>query len=82
MIELTEEQRKAVREDVPPRLVDPSTNETYVLLRAEVYDRLKRLLDEDLPSMQEVALLLEEVMKEDDANDPLLGSYQKYLEQP
>ena len=26
--------------------------------------------------MEEVGLLLEEVMKEDDANDPLLESYQ------
>jgi hypothetical protein len=82
MIELTEAQRKALQEEAPPRLVDPTTNETYVLLRAELYDRLKGLLEEDLPSMEEVGLLLEEVMKEDDANDPLLESYQKYLEQP
>ena len=82
MIELTEEQRMALHEGAPLRLVNPSTNETYVLVRAELYDQLKGLLEEDLPSMQEVALLLEEVMKEDDANDPLLGSYQKYLEQP
>jgi hypothetical protein len=81
-IELTEEQRRALREEAPPRLVDPDTNETYVLLRAEVYDRLKGLLTDDLPSMQEVALLVEEAMKEDDANDPLLEGYQKYLEQP
>ena len=82
MIELTEEQRQAVRSETPPRLVDPSTEETYVLIRAELYDRLKGLLENDLPSMHEVALLVEATMKEDDANDPLLQSYQKYLEQP
>jgi hypothetical protein len=82
MIELTEEQRRALQGETPPRLVDPSTNETYVLLRAEVYERLKGLLQDDLPSMHEVALLVEEAMKEDDANDPLLEGYQKYLEQP
>jgi hypothetical protein len=82
MIELTAEQRQALQGDTPLRLVDPSTNATYVLLRAEVYDRLKGLLEDDLPSMHEVALLVEEVMKDDDANDPLLEGYQKYLEQP
>jgi hypothetical protein len=82
MIELTAEQRQALQGDTPLRLVDPSTNATYVLLRAEVYDRLNGLLENDLPSMHEVALLVEEVMKDDDANDPLLEGYQKYLEQP
>ncbi|HJT77660.1 MAG TPA: hypothetical protein VJ739_10710 [Gemmataceae bacterium] len=82
MIPLTEEQRRALQGESPPRLVDPSTNETYVLLRAAVYDRLKGLLEEDLLSMEEVARLVEETMREDDANDPLLEGYQKYLEQP
>ena len=42
MIELTEEMRKAVREQTgtPIRLVDPTTQEAFVLLRAEDYDRL------------------------------------------
>ncbi len=82
MIELTEEQRQALQGQDPPRLVDPSTKETYVLLRADVYDRLKGLLEDNLPGMQEVALLVEEAMKEDDVNDPLLEGYQKYLEGP
>jgi len=42
MIELTEEMRKAVREQAgkPVQLVDPTTQEAFVLLRAEDYDRL------------------------------------------
>jgi PHD/YefM family antitoxin component YafN of YafNO toxin-antitoxin module len=42
MIELTEELRQAVREQpgTPLRLVDPATQEAFVLLRAEDYDRL------------------------------------------
>jgi hypothetical protein len=42
MIELTEEMRKAVREQTgtPIRLVDPTTQEVFVLLRAEDYFRL------------------------------------------
>ena len=38
MIELTEEQRQAVQHDYPPRLVDPRTRETYVLVRETEYD--------------------------------------------
>ncbi len=42
MIELTEEMRKAVREQTgtPVRLMDPTSQETFVLLRAEEYVRL------------------------------------------
>ena len=49
MIELTEEQRAAVAasEEMPPRVVDPTTRQTYVLLRSEVYERLKGVLDDD-----------------------------------
>jgi hypothetical protein len=43
MIELTDDMREAVRQhpDEPLRLVDPTTQETFVLLRAEEYDRLR-----------------------------------------
>jgi len=42
IIELTEEMREAAREQTgtPLRLVDPTTQEVFVLLRAEDYDRL------------------------------------------
>ncbi len=44
MIELTEQQLQALDrpELSPPRLVDPRTQETFVLLRVEEYERLKR----------------------------------------
>jgi hypothetical protein len=44
MIELTEEQADAMRnvEAVPPRVVNPLTNETFVLIRADEYERLKQ----------------------------------------
>jgi hypothetical protein len=49
MIELTLEQRQAValRAETPPRAVDPDTRTTYVLIREEVYDRVKSLLAEE-----------------------------------
>ena len=37
MIELSYEQRQAVSQGEPVRLVDPTTNEAYVLVRAEEY---------------------------------------------
>ena len=43
MIELTEQQVEALAkaEATPPRIVNPQTRETFVLLRVEEYERLK-----------------------------------------
>jgi hypothetical protein len=42
MIELTPQQRQALEQQhgEPVRVVDPATNNAYVLVRAEVYERL------------------------------------------
>jgi len=64
MIELTEEMRKAVQEQTgtPVRLVDPTTQEAFVLLRAEDYDRL---MDYDASpwTAEEMDLLHEEAAR-------------------
>jgi hypothetical protein len=62
------------------RLKDPTTNEDYVLVRAELYDRIAHLFadDEEGLSMAQVGVLIQEAMREDDANDPLLETYQNY----
>jgi hypothetical protein len=49
MIELTEQQRQELNGPEPARARDPMTNETYVLVRAEVYERLKEALYDDSP---------------------------------
>jgi hypothetical protein len=43
MIELTDQQAKALEHAAaePPRVVNPRTKETFVLLRADEYERLK-----------------------------------------
>jgi hypothetical protein len=51
--------------------------ENSVVVKAEVYDRLKVLLDDGL-EMSQVGLLVESAMRDDDLDDPILGSYQKY----
>lgn len=51
MIELTEQQVTALDnpQGTPPRLVNPRTNETFVLLRADEYERLKEQEYDDSP---------------------------------
>jgi len=81
MIELTEEQRQELKEP-EPIAIDPHTRETYVLVRREAYDRLKALLALDEYDPEEGIAYMNEVMAEDDDNDPLLESYQHYLKEP
>ena len=51
MIELNEELQHAVNlgVDEPVELVDPATRQTFVLLKTEVYDRLKEMRYDDSP---------------------------------
>jgi hypothetical protein len=51
MIELTEQQVTALyaADGDPPRVVNPRTNETFVLLRADEYERLKEHGYDDSP---------------------------------
>ncbi len=81
MIELTELQRQELSSPEPVA-IDPQTKEAYVLVRKHAYDRLKAFLALDDYDPEEGSALVNEVMAEDDAGDPLLESYQKYKEQP
>lgn len=78
MIELTEKQRQEL-ERPEPTAIDLFTHQTYVLVRCEVYHRLKALLSMDDYDPDEGAALVNEIMAEDDVNDPLLESYQGTL---
>jgi PHD/YefM family antitoxin component YafN of YafNO toxin-antitoxin module len=55
MIELTEQQIHALNNSnsTPPRVVNPRTNETFVLLRVDDYDRLKEAEYDDSPWTRE-----------------------------
>jgi hypothetical protein len=82
MTTLTPELRQAIEQagDVPARVVDPETNTTYVLLRAEVYEQYKALFeseDEDLdPS--EMYPLIDEVFGREGWDDPKMDAYDDY----
>jgi PHD/YefM family antitoxin component YafN of YafNO toxin-antitoxin module len=60
MIELTETQMRALEnaEAGPPRLVDPRTKETFVLIPVDEYERLKEQAYDDSPwTRQELEML-------------------------
>jgi hypothetical protein len=81
MIELTDEQARELAQPEPVA-IDPRTRQTYVLIHRELYERLKGLLALDEYDPDEGAALVNEVMAEDDANDPLLEGYQRYGKPP
>lgn len=68
MIELTEQQMGAMEtsDADPPRVVNPRTHETFVLLRVDEYERLKDEYDDSPWTRDELqALAWERVEHED-----------------
>jgi hypothetical protein len=81
--ELSPELRQAMQQlhgAEPLRVVDPETNASYVIVKAEVYDQLQRVLSDEDP--REAYPLIAAVMQEDDEHDPLLASYQSITRDP
>ena len=69
MIELTEQQVQALEhpETTPPRVVNPRTKETFVLLRIEEYKRLMEEEYDDSPwTREELQALAWERLKHED----------------
>jgi hypothetical protein len=78
MVELTEEQRHELMTTDVPCVVDPATRERYVLVREELYRRMRTVLDDGSLDSAQVGRLVHQTMREYDEDDPLLDSYQKY----
>ena len=51
MATLTPEQRQEIQRagEEPVRLADPETHTEYVILKADVYERIRALADETMP---------------------------------
>jgi hypothetical protein len=49
MVTITPEQRRLLEQagDAPVRIADAETDREYVILRADVYDRMRHLLEEE-----------------------------------
>lgn len=78
MIELTLEQQTSVARDkeTPPRVVDPATHTRYVLVREEVYDRVRGLFDVDEDRfVQDLVPRVMEVFGRDGWDDPAMDVY-------
>ena len=80
MIKLTEQQSHELTA-LEPMALDPKTQQTYVLIPRERYERLKAFLDLGDYDPDDGAAYINEVMAEDDAKDPDLESYQQYGKQ-
>jgi hypothetical protein len=83
MIELTEQQLQALEhpETTPPRLVNPRTKETFVLLPVDEYERLKADEYDDSPwTREELQALAWEAGKEAGWDD--MDEYDNIPEQP
>ena len=78
MIELTEAQRHELTES-EPTAIDPRTKETYILVRKNVYDRIKGLLSEDGEwTEDELRLLLARSSEANGWNKPGMDDYDHY----
>jgi hypothetical protein len=70
-IELTAEQQQALAEvaEFPPRVVHPGTGESYVLLHAEMYERVRAILEseDELAAVRETYPLMSAVLDAEDA---------------
>jgi hypothetical protein len=78
MIELSEDLRHALGEHggEPVHLIDPATGDTFVLVRSETYERLKRLVYSDSEfSVQEAYPLLDEMAGKAGWDDPAMDVY-------
>jgi hypothetical protein len=82
MTRLSDDLRQAIEQegDGPIHLVDTTTDVHYVLLRADQYEKVKAVFEREEHDFdpREAYPFVDEVMREDDANDPALESYQSY----
>ncbi|MBI3618587.1 hypothetical protein HY213_00960 [Candidatus Peregrinibacteria bacterium] len=62
----------------PLQVEDPVTHEVYVVVQLNVFEDLQHAVDAypSEPNPREFYPLIDRVMKEDDAHDPALQSYQ------
>jgi hypothetical protein len=75
-IQLTEEQWANIESDeLPVRVSDPTRSATFVLVRADVYERFKVLFEEDPVTEQERLFHLQQFGKRAGWDDPEMDIY-------
>jgi hypothetical protein len=75
MTALTHEQRELLKDSCrqPVRLIDPETNQEYVLLQSEVYDRLQSVIGD--PAPRDLYPALQRALKDEGWDDPHMDEY-------
>jgi hypothetical protein len=64
-VELTEQQRQLLATESPARVIDPKTKAVYVLVPADVYDRVKALVEAEPFDPADMYGLLADLAPED-----------------
>jgi len=73
--ELDPNLKQAAAVGTPVEVVDPATNELFYLVSAEQFRAIAAAISGDFDP-RDAYPLVDKVMADDDANDPLLDSYQ------
>jgi hypothetical protein len=82
MIELTEEQRHQLGSGMAVDVTDSQTAESYVVLRKDVYERVRHLLYDDSEwTEDELRLHLARSAKENGWEEPGMEAYDRYDEE-
>jgi hypothetical protein len=77
---LTEDQSRAIEQadEIPPKITDPRTRRTYVLVTVDVFDRIKALVgDTDYALADTYRAQLDSAMKAG-WDDPAMDEYADY----
>lgn len=79
---LTADQKNALERGEPVRLTEPETHTDCVLIRADVYERVKTIVYNDAPlSPEERLAAIRYAGERADWNDPELDVYEQYRKQ-
>ncbi len=77
MIELTDQQQQAltVQAETPPRIFNPRTNERFVLVREDIYETAREILETDRLTEDERRAIIQGVWKRAGWDDPAMDDY-------
>ena len=76
-MDLTSDQIRQIKAGSTVRVSPPEVGADCVVLRADVFQRVQSILNDDF-SAADIGQLIARNMSEDDVDDPLLESYQHY----
>lgn len=72
MTTITPEVRQAIQEEGLARVEDPETHDTYVVLKAGEYDRIRSLIE---PDVRDSYPLAQKAFGADGWDDPIMDEY-------